>query len=604
MRRLVGLLLVAAILPAAKLPEAIDGRRMLEDVKYLASERFKGRFTGTPELDEAARWIARNFQRAGLKPAFAAGNAKPSYLQKFVVTTESRLGRGNALKVGGRELSVARDWAPKVFSSNAQVAAPLVFAGYGITASEYRYDDYAGLDVKGRIAVVLRYEPQDEDENSVFEGKRRTRHSSLEAKATNAKLHGAMGLIIVNNAITYPEERETLDAFGGESGGLGAGIPVVQVKASLAEEWFRESQHDLRGIVRAIDRLLAPQSFRFPDTLRAELTVNIDRVMQPTHNVAAYLPGLTNEYIVIGAHYDHLGFGKQFSMAPSEVPKLHPGADDNGSGTAAVIEMARYFAKLPRLKRGILFVTFTGEEIGLLGSSHFVANPPLPLENCAAMINMDMVGRMVDGKFFVAGLGTGSNLKEVVDGVLAGEASLKPDLSENLNIGGSDHSSFSAKQVPALLFFSGLHSDYHKPSDTWDKIQPEPYAQLVRVIAATAAELASVDQRTEFRRVAAPPAAAGGSAPASGYGPYFGSVPDFAEVPGGVRLAEIRAGSPAEKAGLQGGDILTEFDGKKVDNLQDYTYVLRAKQPGDVVEVKVKRLDATLTFRVVLEARK
>jgi aminopeptidase YwaD len=600
------LLLVASIGLAAKLPETIDGRRMLEDVKVLSSERYQGRFTGTPELDQAAKWIAKNFEKAGLKPAFAEGTSKPSYLQKFIVNTDSKLGKKNTLRVAGKELTVAKDFLPRVISASRTVEAPMVFAGYGITSSDHRYDDYAGLDVKGKIVVVLRNEPQDQDEKSVFEGRNRTRHSNIDTKATNAKLHGAVGMILLNNAVIYPEDADKLDSFGNQSGAMDSGIPVVQVKSNVAERWFEESKHELKGIVKAIDRTLEPQSFRFPETMKAEMHIEVDRVMRPTHNVGGYLPGTTDEFLVIGAHYDHLGYGRQFSMAPSEVPKIHPGADDNASGTAAVMELARYFAKQPKMRRGILFVAFTGEEIGLLGSSHIAGKMPVPLEKCAAMINMDMVGRMVDGKFFVAGVGTGSNFKTVLEEVVRDQAGLKPDFSDNLNIGGSDHTSFAARQVPALFFFSGLHTDYHKPSDTWEKIEPGAYARLITLVAGTAQELAIAAQRPQYQRQQAPAATgapAGGSGN-SGYGPYFGSVPDFAEVPDGVKLADVRPGSPAEKGGVRGGDILIEFDGKKVGNLQDYTYVLKSKAVGDTVEVKVKRLGETLTFRVVLEARK
>ena len=604
MRRIgLGVAIFALAALAAKLPDAIDGRRMLEDVKVLSSERYKGRFTGTPELDQAAQWLATNYRRAGLKPPFLDANNKLSYLQKFIVNTESKLGKKNTLSVGTKSFTVAKDFLPRVFSARGSAAGPLVFAGYGITSTEHHYDDYAGLDVKGKIVVVLRYEPQDQNEKSIFAGKDRTRHSHIDAKAINAKLHGAAALILINNAITYPEDADKLDAFGNQSGAMDVGIPVVQLKSNLAETWFKDSNHDLKTIIETIDRTLQPQSFLFPQSFNVAMRVEVDRVMRPTHNVAAFLPGLTDEYLVIGGHYDHLGFGRQFSMAPSEVPKLHPGADDNASGTAAVLELARFFASQPKMKRGILFVAFSGEEIGLLGSSHLIGKMPFPLEKCVAMINMDMVGRMQDGKFFVAGIATGSTFKAVLDGVLKDQSDLKPDLSDNLSIGGSDHTSFSAKQIPSLFFFSGLHSDYHKPSDTWDKINPASYARLIQIVAATTQDLASNGPRPEYRRVEAPSIPSGSSS-GSGYGPYFGSVPDFAEYPGGVKLADVRPGSPAEKGGVRGGDLMIEFDGKKVSNLQDYTYLLRSKAVGDRVEVKVKRLDQTLTFSVVLEARK
>ncbi len=606
-RLLLGLTTIVLLASESRLPEAINGQQMLNDVKILSSERYQGRFTGTPELDQVSLWIAKNFQKSGLNAPFHQKHNSLSYRQKFIVNTDSKLGKKNSLSIGGKSYTVAKDFLPRVFSASGQVEGPLVFAGYGITASEQNYDDYKDIDVKGKVVVALRYEPQDQDEKSVFAGRDRTRHSNLETKAINAKMHGAAALILINNAVIYPEDADKLESFGNQSGAMDSGIPVIQVKANLADQWFIDSGHDLKGIVKAIDRNLQPQSFRFPPATVAKMRIEVERIMRPTFNVAAFLPGETDEYIVIGAHYDHLGFGRQFSMAPGEVPKIHPGADDNASGTAAVMELARYLARQPKMKRGILFATFSGEEIGLLGSSHLASNMPLPVEKCMAMINIDMVGRMKDGKFFVAGIGTGSNFKNVVGEITRDEATLKPDFSENLNIGGSDHTSFSAKRIPALFFFTGLHSDYHKPSDTWEKIEPASYGKLIGVVAAAAQKLATANERTEFQRVEAPAVSSGGGGGGvggGGYGPYFGSVPDFAENPEGVKLADVRAGSPAEKGGVRGGDILIEFDGKKVANLQDYTFLLRSKSVGDTVQVKVKRLGETLTFSVVLEVRK
>ncbi|WP_031499983.1 M20/M25/M40 family metallo-hydrolase [Bryobacter aggregatus] len=586
---------------AAKLPDGIDGRRMVDDVRLLSNEKYKGRWTGTKELDEAARWIAHNYEKMGLKAPFADASGKLSFFQKFVVNTESKLGTHNTLSVGSEKLSVAKDFLPRIFSSSGEVSAPLVFAGYGITAHEYHYDDYAGLDVKGKIVVVLRLEPQDGDQNSVFLGTERTRHANLEGKAINAKLHGAAGMIVLNNTAVFPGEENKLDPFGNESGPLSVGIPVVQVKTSIAEKWIAAAGHDLKAMVRTIDQNLEPQSFAFPDSLHGHLRVDINRIMKPTWNVAAYLPGETSEYIVIGAHYDHLGVGRQFSMAPSEAGKIHPGADDNASGTAAVLELARHFKSLPKPKRGILFAHFSGEELGLLGSSYMTAHMPLDLANCTSMVNLDMIGRMTNGKLFIAGAASGSGFQSILENLLQADPAIHPDFSENLNIGGSDHTSFSSKQIPTLFFFTGLHPDYHKPSDTWEKFDPVAYQQVVRLVAATVSELEAAPKRPEFRRVETAAAPSGGG---GGYGPYFGSVPDFAEVSNGVRFADVRAGSPAEKGGIRAGDVLTEFDGKKVASLQDYTYLLRAKKPGDTVRVKVNRFDQSYEFSVVLGIRK
>jgi membrane-associated protease RseP (regulator of RpoE activity) len=294
-------------------------------------------------------------------------------------------------------------------------------------------------------------------------------------------------------------------------------------------------------------------------------------------------------------------------MAPSEVPKLHPGADDNASGTAAVLELARVLASGPKPKRGVLFVAFTGEEIGLLGSSHLAANLPYARENCAAMINMDMVGRMKDNKFFVGGAATGSTFKAIVHEVAKADAGLKMEVSDSLAIGGSDHASFTAKQIPALFIFSGLHGDYHRPSDTWDKIDPGPYARLIRFVAGVAQELANAPARPVYQKLEAAPVGTVGSVgtgASSSYGPYFGSVPDFGASEGGVKFADVRTGSPADLAGLRGGDLLVEFDGKPVSNLEDYTYLLRSKKPGDVVRVKVRRAGQEVTAEVKLAERR
>jgi hypothetical protein len=284
------------------------------------------------------------------------------------------------------------------------------------------------------------------------------------------------------------------------------------------------------------------------------------------------------------------------------IGKPHLGADDNASGTSGVLELARYFSSRPRMKRGVLFLSFAGEELGLLGSSYYVNNPILPLAKAPAMINMDMIGR-AQSRVYVGGTGTGSTLKATVEKAATG-IDLKIDISEKSGYGSSDHTSFTTKQVPVLFFFSGLHADYHKPSDTWEKIEGGQAVKILRIVAGVTESLAGGADRPLFVKVEPPKMPTGSGGGGSGYGPYFGSIPDFAEVPKGVRFSDVRAGSPAEKAGLKGGDILVEFDGKAIQNLYDYTYALRAKKPGDVVTVKVVRDGKTVAADVTLEVRK
>lgn len=575
-------------------------------VKYLASEDMRGRETGSPELERAGAFIRDQFRSMNLKPL-----SGDSYYQDFEVTTSARLGAQNEIDYTvNRQRSVLRfqqEFVPLNLSSPGKISGELVFAGYGITAPEYNYDDYAGLDVKNKIVLVLRHEPQEFDDKSVFEGKVYTAHSQLFSKASNAKMHGAKALLMVNDVAAHPDDGDRLEKFGTTAGPANGGIEFAQVKADVVAKWMTLAGKSLPAIEAAIDKDLHPQSFAFPASLKLEVDVDIRRDVKTVHNVGAYLPGETPQYVIIGAHYDHLGLGEQFSLAPSLAGTVHPGADDNASGTAGVLELARWFSREPKHSRGILFLTFAGEELGLLGSSYYVNHPVLPLSDAVAMINMDMIGRVRDRKIYVGGVGTGTTFAELLKTV-GQHHDLQLDATERGGYGSSDHTSFTTKQVPVLFFFSGLHADYHKPSDTWDKIDGPEAIQVLDLVADVTDHLTDSSPKPQFVRVVNPENPHGDvaehSGTVSGYGPDFGSIPDFTELPNGVRFADIRPGSPAAKAGFKGGDILIEFDGKKIQNLYDFTYALRAKKPGQEVLVKVLRGDQTIEAKVLLTERK
>jgi aminopeptidase YwaD len=591
----------ALVLAAKTAAPAFNAADYLAHVKYLASDELKGRGDGSPELNQAARYIASQFRSFGLQPANSG-----SYFQDFQLTTNARLGLDNrisySLDGNAKTLQAGRDFIPFNFSSTgAGPESGLVFAGYGITAPEYNYDDYAGLDVKGRYVLILRHEPQEFDEKSPFAGRNFTSHAQFATKAVNAKMHGACGVLLMNDLPTHPNDRDEFEKFGATAGPDNAGIFFVQLNSDEGARWLAAAGRNLKDLISSIDRTLKPRSFAFPDSTRIQVRIDIQRDLAVVHNVAAYLPGETEEYIIIGAHYDHLGLGDQYSLAPSEIGRVHHGADDNASGTAGVIELARYFSKQPKQKRGMLFLAFAGEELGLLGSSWYVNHPLLPLANAAAMINMDMIGRVRDSKVYVSGAGTGTTLQKIVSDAGARDGMIV-DLAEKAGYGASDHTSFTSKQVPVLFFFSGLHADYHKPSDTWDKIDGSAATRLLALVADIAGQLANDAERPRFVRVAEP-AHAGGVGGGGGYGPYFGSIPDFTELPNGVRFADVREGSPAAKAGLRAGDILTEFDGKLVQNLYDFTYALRSHKPGDEVLVKVLRAGHVIEAKVLLSKR-
>jgi len=577
-----------------------DPKSYLSDVKTLASPIMEGRGAGTKGIELAANMIGQRYHALGLQPAGAKG-----YFQPFSVITGATLKAGNRLEVDDgkskQELKLNQDFVPFSFSASGEAAGPVVFAGYGATAPEFGYDDYAHLDVKDKIVVVLRYEPAGFAAKSGNAGL--TQHSQLITKAINARNHGAKAVILVNGKLEAKEE-DLLTKFGTVNGPENAGIVFVQAKNDAANAWFSAAGgKSLSAVQNQIDSSTAPASFAFPENLKISAGVNIEKTRATVNNVLAYLPGKTDEYIIIGAHYDHLGYGNVDSLAPSQIGKIHPGADDNASGTAGVLELARLLApRKGHLQRGILFADFAGEELGLLGSAEWVKEPTLPLGKAVAMINMDMIGRIKDEKVFIGGTGTGATFKDLLDEE-KGKFPFHFEYSAS-GYAASDHTSFVGKKIPVLFFFSGLHSDYHKPSDTWDKINAPDAAKLLDFIEDVALKIDSANERVAFVTVKEDQPAGHATGGGGGYGPYFGSIPDFGQEENGVKFSDVQPGSPAAKAGLKGGDVLVQFGSMPIHNLYDFTDALRRSKVGDAVDVKVLRDGKPVTASVTLEQRK
>jgi aminopeptidase YwaD len=577
-----------------------DPKRYLDDVKALASPSMEGRGAGTKGIERAANLIEERYRSLGLEPA-----GTKSYFQPFAVITGAKLKEGNHLIVedgkSKRELTLTQDFVPFSFSASGEVAGPVVFAGYGVTAPEFGYDDYAQLDVKDKIVIVLRYEPAVFMAHSGNAGL--TQHAQLITKAINARNHGAKAVIVVNGKLGEKEE-DVLTKFGSVNGPENAGITIVQAKNDAANAWFQEAGKSLAAVQDQINASSTPASFALPDALRMSLGVNVEKTRATVNNVLAYLPGKTDEYIIIGAHYDHLGYGNVDSLAPSQIGTIHPGADDNASGTAGVLELARLLApRKGQLERGILFADFAGEELGLLGSAEWVKEPTRPLDKADAMINMDMIGRIKDEKVYVGGTGTGATFKELLDE----EKSTSPFHIEysTSGYGASDHTSFVGKKIPVLFFFSGLHADYHKPSDTWDKINAPDAAKLLDFIDDVALKIDSASERVAYVTVKEDqPVGQVASGGGGGYGPYFGSIPDFGQEEDGVKFSDVRPGSPAAKAGFKAGDVLVQFGDKPIHNLYDFTDALRRSKVGDVVDVQVMREGKPVKASVTLEQRR
>lgn len=599
---LAGLTLILSLflLLSAAPAEKADPDRYRDHVRFLASPDLEGRGAGSEGLELAAAYITDEFKALGLQPAGAGG----SYLQPLTVTTGAELRGDNRVEVHTYDetgaLTVGENYTPLSFSSVATVSGPVAFAGYGVSADEFEYDDYVHFDVTDKIVVLLRYEPPSFTQDGEEPRRSYTHHSRFITKAINARQRGAKAVVLVNGQLP-PEEEDLLLRFGGVAGPEDAGIVMVQAKNEVVDQWLQTAGKTLATVQEEINSQKQPQSFTLPESLRVTIQVDIERQRAEVNNVLAYLPGRSDEYLIIGAHYDHLGLGNESSLAPSQIGSVHPGADDNASGTAALLELASLFAGQEQPpERGILFAAFAAEELGLLGSAQWVKEPTRPLDKAVAMINMDMVGRIRDSKVFVGGTGTGSTFEALLEEVGRGHGFTLEQSPGGYSA--SDNTSFVTGRVPALFFFSGLHGDYHKPSDTWDKINAEDAARLVDMIAELGSRLVAAEERAEFIKVDTPgPSRAGGG---QGYGPYFGSVPDFGQSEEGVRFADVRPDSPADKAGLQAGDVLIQFGEVAIKNLYDFTYALRDSKVGDVVKVKCLREGKTITAEVTLEQRR
>lgn len=614
--------------PASSGAPNID--RLRATVTYLASDTLEGRRTGTPGADAAATYIATEMQRLGLKTAPPTGKKSSDpmakYQQLFPYVAGVELGKGNSLSydLGASELQrvrVGTDWMPLGFSSNATVeASPVVFVGYGLTVSELKYDDYAGADVKGKIVIALAGVPDGDNPHGQFAGYTDTRW-----KAIAAKDKGARALVLIATEPKFTDDRLTAlryDNMGGE-----AGLPVIGISQETAVSILKPGFPALTVAAGtpALAQQLVPQKAgetNQPTLIkdrRLALTTDVTRTNVSAKNIVGVLEGsdpkLKSEVIVIGAHYDHLGRGGEGSLAPRS-GDIHHGADDNASGVAGMLELARIFsAERKSTRRTIVFIAFSGEEEGLIGSNYYVNHPLLPLAQTVAMINMDMIGRLKDGKLTVGGIGTSSDFRSLVtDANIVKELVKKgqggaPDeftahdlfnlaLSED-GFGPSDHSSFYSKQVPVLFLFTGTHDDYHKPTDTADKINYEGQANIVGYVADLTRRIDKSDARPVYTLAKSSGAGRGG-----GFKVYLGTIPNYADSNDGLLLDGVRDDSPAAAAGLKAGDKIVRIATREIKNVYDYTYALGELKAGETYEVEVLRDGARVTLKIVPAARK
>lgn len=631
--------------------------RLLGGVKYLASDDLEGRGVGTDGLNLAANYIREEFKKAGLDTSRVEGDA----FQKFSMVSGTELGSPNTLTLLGPDgtaldLKYDADFRACGFGASAAFDAEIVFCGYAIDDEKNNFREFEGIDVRGKIALIIRRVPQQSNPHGPFNAPHGgiSRHGDLRSKVRNAIEHGAAAILFVNDPHTVREnaqqdrnllekaEKRVVDAAV-ELDGVGDGnaeslaaarkklsAAVAELKSAREEDqkpdndplmdldYRARSQENEIPILQitqaACDRLLKPSLGKTLAELEAAIdgdlkprsallagwkargTTSLRKIRTEVKNVIGVLEGegpLANETIVIGAHYDHLGFGGEGSLLPGS-KAIHNGADDNASGASSLIELARRLAaRDKKLPRRLVFIAFTAEELGLIGSAQYVKQPLFPLDKTIAMFNMDMVGRLKDDKLTVFGSGTAERWTKMLDDLAkAGHfaLTLKPG-----GFGPSDQSSFYAQKIPVLHFFTGTHGDYHRPSDDWDKINAPGMTRIVDMIEKAVVDTAIASEPPKYVEIKESETMDRG-----GSRPYFGSVPDFASEVKGYAISGVAPGSPADKGGIKAGDAIVQLGGKKIGGLEDFDLVLRGFAPGDEVEVTVLRAGKEVKLKVTL----
>jgi hypothetical protein len=564
--------------------------RLRRDITFLASDECEGRGPGTKGINKAAEYIADQFKKAGLKP----GGVKGTYFQPFTVPAGRSVLKGEGKLVlrgpqGQRiELNPGKDFVVTGGSGNGNITAPLVFAGYGAVAPKIGYDDFKDLDVAGKVVIVLRRVPRWDSKDVPFDGNRDT-HAALETKFANAEGHRAAAVLLVNDASELPggDKLKTLESLPIAA----TSIPILHVRRSVIDPVLRSSLgSSLHDLEQDIDRDLKPRGAALRGW-SAHVEAPVERPTFAVKNVIGVLEGsgpLANETVVVGAHYDHLGYGGGFgSLAPPKDrgKKIHHGADDNGSGTTSVMELARRFGEMKDRKgRRLVFMTFSGEEMGLLGSRYYCNKQPLfPLKDTVAMVNLDMVGRLPKdtSKLLAEGIGTAKSFDPLVTGL--GKKHDFQLVKKQGGLGPSDHDSFCRKDIPVLFFWTGLHNDYHRPSDTSDKINVPGMRRIVDLAEEVVRQLSSEPERPQFVRVSTP------TSPGRVKGPRLGIRPSYEDDKEGVLLDGVSPGGPADKGGLKAGDRIVEIGGRAVRNLNGLMVLMAQQKRDRAVDITVQR---------------
>ncbi len=591
------------------MPRPIPAQRIDYDIKFLASDDLEGREPGSRGIETAADYIIGEFKAFGV----ASGTPDGSYRQPFEInmgTTVDAAATRLVFEQGdseeskedsGIELTLDQDFRPLMVGGPGEVSgAELVFVGYGITDEDNNYLEYGNIDVDGKVVVFIRMEPQQNDANSVFMGTENSPNASISRKLALASENGARAAILVNDQVRAADDASDELAQTSQFGRSGSVMPFFHVKRRVLDKILQKSPlilpsgeklTSLAAIEDRIDDSLEPLSQTLGSwTVTASSEFSTNDVT--TSNLVGVVEGEgphADETIVIGGHYDHLGFGGYGSQTP-ERREIHNGADDNATGTAGVVELARRFATADKKPgRRLVFVAFSGEERGLLGSAHYVENPLFPLEKTVAMINYDMIGRLRNDKLTIFGTGTAEMFDAALDKANDANQPLQLDRQPS-PFAGSDHMAFVRVKVPVMFLHTGLTDIYHTPEDDYETLNIDGAVRVIDYTERLIRELADAEQAPVYTEVTRQRRSRA----------WLGARLDYEKDPRGALVEELPDGTPALEAGLQVGDVILDIEGEKVTDARGLAGLLADKRPGDEIEIRYMRGDDEGTLTVEL----
>lgn len=587
----------------------------LQHLATVSNPYFEGRSADVPGKRMVAEYFAHWFEEYGLEPAFASEDGSASYFQPFEVRGGIDVTAAAATwSAGGaaHELAEGEDFNILGFSANAEASGPVVFVGYSIEDGE---DDYSSFDedtdLTGKIAMLFRFEPMDDQGDSLWSSRRWSRHAGLVGKIQNAVDRGAAGVILVNPPGANDPRVESLpDVTSTRFGRMD--VPAIALSIDAADRLVRASDPEGRSIYQ-LRKTFDDAATSGPIELsQGGLTVSMQAGMErrqlPTQNVGGVLAGrgaLANEWVIIGGHYDHVGYGRLSGASPSNVGKLHPGADDNASGAVGVMLIAKNlvaaYAEMDESAdaRSILFLEFGAEEMGLLGAEHYVENMEMSASQVICMLNLDMIGRVRDGRVEADGMGSAEEMEDVMAPHFAATSL---DVASSSGVAGnSDHAVFYRADIPSSHFFTGLHPDYHRPGDTFEKVNFEGAVQVCHLIESIALDMATRPTMMTFKRATR----AGSGRNRTGASVRLGIAPGSygEDDEPGVEVGDVFEGTSADEGGIKAGDRMIRWDGDPLNDVSDMMGKLGAAKPGDVAEIVVVRDGKEVVLKVTLKAR-